>query len=103
MLETAHELIKRVGKRLGLSQADMDYLLHADTEHEFEIELTSGQKHRAYRVQHSNALGPYKGGVRFHPDVNIDEVRALASLMSWKTAIAGVPFGGAKGGINCHA
>ena len=58
------------------------------------IEMFTG-----YRVQHSNVLGPYKGGIRFHPAVNIDEVRALAAWMTWKTAIAGIPFGGAKGGI----
>jgi glutamate dehydrogenase (NAD(P)+) len=52
-----------------------------------------------YRVQHSNVLGPYKGGLRYHPAVDIDEVRALASWMTWKTAIAGIPYGGAKGGI----
>jgi glutamate dehydrogenase (NAD(P)+) len=52
-----------------------------------------------YRVQHSAARGPYKGGVRFHPHANQDEVRALAMLMTWKTALADVPFGGAKGGI----
>ena len=52
-----------------------------------------------YRVQHSNVLGPYKGGLRYHPSVEIDEVRALASWMTWKTAIAGIPYGGAKGGI----
>ena len=56
-----------------------------------------------YRIQHNGARGPYKGGIRFHPDVDVDEVRALASLMTWKTAIAGVPFGGAKGGVNCPA
>jgi glutamate dehydrogenase (NAD(P)+) len=52
-----------------------------------------------YRVQHNNALGPFKGGLRFHPAVDIDEVRALATWMTWKCAIAGVPFGGGKGGI----
>lgn len=52
-----------------------------------------------YRVQHNNALGPYKGGLRFHHLVDIDEVRALATLMTWKSAIANIPFGGAKGGI----
>ena len=56
-----------------------------------------------YRVQHNGARGPYKGGVRYHPEVDLDEVRALASLMTWKTAIAGIPFGGAKGGINVPA
>jgi glutamate dehydrogenase (NAD(P)+) len=54
-----------------------------------------------YRVQHNNALGPFKGGIRYHETVNLDEVRALAALMSWKTALVGVPFGGAKGGVNC--
>jgi glutamate dehydrogenase (NAD(P)+) len=52
-----------------------------------------------YRVQHNNALGPFKGGLRFHPMVDIDEVRALAALMTWKTALVNIPFGGAKGGI----
>jgi glutamate dehydrogenase (NAD(P)+) len=69
------------------------------------IKLSDGKVHvySGYRIQHNGARGPYKGGVRFHPEVDIDEVRALASLMSWKTAIAGVPFGGAKGGVNCPA
>jgi glutamate dehydrogenase (NAD(P)+) len=56
-----------------------------------------------FRVQHNGARGPYKGGIRFHPEVDLDEVRALASLMTWKTAIAGIPYGGAKGGVNCPA
>jgi len=54
-----------------------------------------------HRVQHNNARGPHKGGLRYHPTVDIDDVRSLASLMTWKTAIADIPFGGAKGGINC--
>ncbi len=52
-----------------------------------------------YRVQHNNALGPYKGGLRFHTQVDIDEITALAMLMTWKCALVGLPFGGAKGGI----
>ena len=52
-----------------------------------------------YRVQHNGARGPYKGGVRYHPHADEDEVRALASLMTWKTALLDLPFGGAKGGI----
>ncbi|HLM31364.1 MAG TPA: Glu/Leu/Phe/Val dehydrogenase dimerization domain-containing protein [Solirubrobacterales bacterium] len=69
------------------------------------VKLSDGKVHvySGYRIQHNGARGPYKGGIRFHPDVDIDEVRALASLMTWKTAIAGVPFGGAKGGVNCPA
>ncbi len=52
-----------------------------------------------YRVQHNNVLGPYKGGLRYHPDVDIDDVRALATWMTWKCSLANIPFGGAKGGI----
>ncbi|MBA7487143.1 Glutamate dehydrogenase [subsurface metagenome] len=57
------------------------------------------QMFTGYRVQHNNVLGPYKGGLRYHPAVNIDEVRALATWMTWKSAIINIPFGGAKGGI----
>ncbi len=52
-----------------------------------------------YRIQHNNILGPFKGGLRFHPDVDLDEVRALAAWMTFKTALVGIPFGGAKGGL----
>jgi glutamate dehydrogenase (NAD(P)+) len=69
------------------------------------IKLADGKIHvySGYRVQHNGARGPYKGGVRFHPEVDLDEVRALATLMTWKTAIVGIPYGGAKGGVNCSA
>jgi glutamate dehydrogenase (NAD(P)+) len=54
-----------------------------------------------YRVQHNNTLGPFKGGIRYHPDVTLDEITALAMLMTWKCALMGLPYGGAKGGIPC--
>lgn len=54
---------------------------------------------RGYRVQHNGARGPYKGGIRYHPTADLNEVRALASLMTWKTALLDLPFGGAKGGV----
>lgn len=59
------------------------------------------QHYQGYRVQHNKARGPMKGGLRYHPDMDEDHAAALANLMTWKTAIVGVPFGGAKGGINC--
>ena len=74
---------------------------HREIRVECTIRLDNGhvRTFTGYRVQHDNSRGPFKGGLRFHPDVDIDEVRALASLMTWKTAVVGVPYGGAKGGI----
>jgi glutamate dehydrogenase (NAD(P)+) len=54
---------------------------------------------KGYRVQHNNARGPFKGGLRFHPDVTLDEIRCFAMLMTWKTALMNIPFGGGKGGV----
>lgn len=99
MLQTAHDLITRVGKRLNLSDQEIAELLQTDAEHDFTITLESGRELQAYRAQHNNKLGPYKGGIRFHPEVNKDEVRALATLMSLKTAAVGLPLGGGKGGV----
>lgn len=70
---------------------------------EVVIERDSGEigNFVGYRVQHDNARGPFKGGLRYHPHVDQDEARSLASLMTWKTAVVDIPFGGGKGGINC--
>ena len=72
-------------------QIDVQVPIHAD----------DGSVHtfRGYRVQHNGARGPFKGGLRFHPETDLDEVRALASLMTWKSALLDLPFGGAKGGM----
>ncbi|MEO8687408.1 MAG: Glu/Leu/Phe/Val dehydrogenase dimerization domain-containing protein [Solirubrobacteraceae bacterium] len=66
------------------------------------VTLGDGRIHvfSGFRVQHNGARGPYKGGIRYHPEVDLDEVRALATLMTWKTAVANIPFGGAKGGVD---
>jgi glutamate dehydrogenase (NAD(P)+) len=58
--------------------------------------------YRGYRIQHNGARGPYKGGIRYHESADLDEVRALAALMTWKNALIDVPFGGAKGGVQCE-
>ena len=67
----------------------------------FPVKMDDGsiEVFTGYRVQHNNALGPYKGGLRYHPTVDIDAARALATWMTWKTALAGLPYGGGKGGI----
>jgi glutamate dehydrogenase (NAD(P)+) len=74
---------------------------HRELRVEVQVRRDSGvlETYIGYRVQHDNSRGPFKGGVRFHPSAAIEEVRALASLMTWKTALVDVPFGGAKGGI----
>lgn len=83
-------------KRAILSQPRNEVIVN------FPVEMDDGrvEMFRGYRVQHNNSLGPYKGGMRFSPMVDLDEVRALATWMTFKTALAGLPFGGAKGGIN---
>ena len=99
MLETAQYLITHAGQKIGLDRKAIAEVLHINAEHQFEISMKNGDRLQAYRVQHNNKLGPYKGGIRFHPDVDLDEARALATLMSLKTAAVGLPLGGGKGGV----
>lgn len=98
MLQTARDSIRQAAKELGYNPKTIEAFLEAEAEHIFAIEM-NGKKYSAYRVQHNSKLGPFKGGIRFHPNVNLDEVRALATLMSLKTAAVGLPLGGGKGGI----
>ncbi|HEV3378677.1 MAG TPA: Glu/Leu/Phe/Val dehydrogenase dimerization domain-containing protein, partial [Thermoleophilaceae bacterium] len=91
-------------ERLGLRD-DIAAVLRSsyrEVQVQVPVKLQDGRIHvfSGYRVQHNGARGPYKGGIRYHPEVDLDEVRALAELMTWKTAIAGIPYGGAKGGVN---
>lgn len=103
MLQTAQNLIKNTGKTLSLSEQDIQKLVTPEYIHEakLEIDLDNGTKQtfQAYRVQHNSKLGPFKGGIRFHPQVSLQEVQALATLMSIKCSVAGIPLGGGKGGI----
>ncbi|HEX8763443.1 MAG TPA: Glu/Leu/Phe/Val dehydrogenase [Candidatus Saccharimonadales bacterium] len=98
MLETAQSAIREAAERLGYDQKTIHSVLEAEAEHIFAIEV-NGRRYPAFRVQHNSKRGPYKGGIRFHPHVTIEEVRALATLMSFKTAAVGLPLGGGKGGI----
>jgi glutamate dehydrogenase/leucine dehydrogenase len=65
------------------------------------IKMDNGKlvNYTGYRVQYNNARGPFKGGIRYHPNVTLDEVKALAAWMTWKCSVANIPYGGAKGGI----
>ncbi len=103
-LETVSAAYRSAAEAIGLE--DEPRLLLASSHREITaqvpVRLDDGRLRvfTAYRVQHNGARGPYKGGLRYHPDVNLDGVRALAAAMTWKTALTDLPFGGAKGGID---
>ena len=90
--------IKGLLEGLDFSDKEKDYLASFNNILEFDI-VSGDETFKGFRVQHNNDLGPYKGGVRFHPSVNLDEVKQLAFFMSVKTALVGIPLGGAKGGV----
>ena len=103
--EQVNQFYDRTADRLGLAPGIREMLRRPWRELQVQvpvrmddgrIEVFSG-----YRVQHNGARGPYKGGVRFHPEADLEEIRALAALMTWKTALLDLPFGGAKGGVQC--
>jgi len=102
--EDVNRYFERAASILGLSSEVVEQLVTPSREIRVEctIRMDNGSiaTFTGYRVQHDNSRGPFKGGLRYHHDVDLDEVRALASLMTWKTAVVGVPFGGAKGGIH---
>jgi glutamate dehydrogenase (NAD(P)+) len=103
--EATNYYFNQAANCLDLSENVRTLMVTPDREVRVEvvIELDSGKigNFIGYRVQHDNARGPFKGGLRYHPTVDQDEARSLASLMTWKTALVDLPFGGAKGGINC--
>ena len=103
--ETAQEQFDHAADLLDLDQATRDLLRNPMREFHFNIPVRmddgSVKIFRGFRVQHNDARGPAKGGVRFHPQETIDTVRALAMWMTWKTAVADLPLGGGKGGVIC--
>jgi glutamate dehydrogenase (NAD(P)+) len=105
MLEASHRYFHRAADVLGLAPKVRDVLLSPNRVIKVEIveEADDGQlmHYTGFRVQHNSARGPCKGGLRYHPSMDEDHASALANLMTWKTAIVDVPFGGAKGGIDC--
>src|SRR5512145_860458 len=93
----ANQLKLNEGMQKVLKTPAMELTVHIPVQlDDGRLEVFTG-----YRVQHSIARGPAKGGIRYAPDVSLDEVRALASWMTWKCAVANIPFGGGKGGVIC--
>ncbi len=101
--ETVQHYFDRAADQLELQESTRRLLKMPKREITVEVpvEMDDGRIETlvGFRVQHNNARGPMKGGLRYHPEVDLDEVRALASLMTWKTAVVNIPYGGAKGGI----
>lgn len=103
MLETAQTIIAKAASKLNLSEGVIKRIIEPEMIHEFALPIKKDNGtlavYKGYRAQHNSILGPYKGGIRFHQGVNKEEVQALATLMSIKCAVAGLPYGGGKGGI----
>jgi glutamate dehydrogenase (NAD(P)+) len=105
ILATALEQLDKVAERLDLDPQIYQHLRHPKrsliVSVPFQTDAGDLEVFTGYRVQHSMTLGPSKGGIRFHPDVDLEEITALAMLMTWKCALMGLPYGGAKGGVRC--
>lgn len=104
--EGVRRRVEEIGRRLGLSRGLID--VFKSTRRELRVDYPvrmdddTFQVFVGYRVHHNTALGPCKGGLRYHPDLTLDEVRTLAAIMTWKCALMGLPFGGAEGGVPCN-
>ena len=104
--EMAKKQVDIAAKYLDMDPGSIEKLKHTKRELivHFPVQMDDGKVRifTGYRVQHNVARGPAKGGIRYHPDVDLDEVRALAMWMTWKSAVVNIPFGGAKGGVQCN-
>jgi glutamate dehydrogenase/leucine dehydrogenase len=103
--ETAKQQVDIVADLIGLESGTREVLKHPKRELtvNFPVRMDNGEYHvfTGHRVQYNMARGPTKGGIRYHPQVTLDEVRALAAWMTWKCAVVNIPYGGAKGGVVC--
>ncbi|MFM7593310.1 MAG: Glu/Leu/Phe/Val dehydrogenase dimerization domain-containing protein, partial [Isosphaeraceae bacterium] len=103
--EAVNYYFNQAADSLGLKESLRKLLITPERSIKVEVSipLDNGEigNFVGYRVQHDCSRGPFKGGLRYHPQVDTDEVTALASLMTWKTAVVDVPYGGGKGGIQC--
>ncbi|MEM2979593.1 MAG: Glu/Leu/Phe/Val dehydrogenase, partial [Methanomassiliicoccales archaeon] len=104
--QMATEQIENVGRLLRLEEGMIEFLKKPQRELtvRFPVKMDNGEIKifTGFRVQHNFARGPCKGGIRYHPNVTLDEVRALSIWMTWKCAVMGLPYGGAKGGVICN-
>ncbi len=105
-LENAKNTIKKAAEKLNLSKETLDIILNTEREVKvnFPVQMDDGTQKifTGYRIQHNSLLGPYKGGIRYHPEVNLNEVSALSIWMTIKTATLNLPLGGGKGGVICN-
>jgi glutamate dehydrogenase (NAD(P)+) len=104
--EIAREQLRRVARAFSIDDNLVNVLSKCKKAVTVSIPVTMDDGHvevfEGYRVTHNIARGPSKGGIRYHPDVTLDEVRALSMWMTWKCSLMGIPFGGAKGGVQCN-
>src|ERR671919_619562 len=102
----AQQQFDEAAEHLGLDTGMRDILraINRELTVTFPVYMDDGsiRVFTGYRVQHNLARGPAKGGIRYHPQVTLNEVRALAMWMTWKCAVVNIPYGGAKGGVQCH-
>ena len=102
----AQEQFLKAAKKMNLDENIINILKEPQEALEVSIPIKTDsgkvKVFKGYRVHHNNARGPYKGGIRYHPNVTLEEVKALAMWMTWKCAVVGIPFGGAKGGVVCN-